>query len=442
MIVLLVIRFVICCNIIVSGISNCPNKQIINESLEKVHIPGAVIIVVNATHTLYEQAFGYQSLVSKQPMDIDKSIFSLGSISKTFIATAAMHLVEQNLIDLDADVNKYLKEPQRLIFHPDYPTYAITLRRLLSHSAATYLSLPEQYPQYKLGDEGFSESLADVCFKYVNPNTSNWLSKPPGAVTSYSNIGAALAALVVERVANMSYIDYVEEKILKPLGIDITKTGVRLSDFGNVEDIVKHYAYASNKTHVDQWNSIMPQLNISPMEDHFPTWLSIPHFSFSPYPSGLLRVSGRTLSTFLQMFLRNGSNILHPRSIAEIRTVVGCGLISPSDQQSTQRFGLSWYWETMSDGRRYFGHGGSLPGIVNLMLINEKNNLGVIVLSNGDIIAPNDLSKATLATVQDLHMSLFDCFESNSMHSFSFDSKRSDFLFTIFILVFFQFSVI
>ncbi|CAF1536244.1 unnamed protein product, partial [Adineta steineri] len=93
--------------LIVNGIgiygSNCPDQQLIEKSLEKVHIPGAAIIVINATHTLYEKAFGYQSLLPKQPIDIDKSIFALASISKTFIAAAVMQLVEQERIDLDTD---------------------------------------------------------------------------------------------------------------------------------------------------------------------------------------------------------------------------------------------------------------------------------------------------------------------------------------------------
>ncbi|CAF3645388.1 unnamed protein product [Rotaria sp. Silwood1] len=64
-------------------------------------------LLVNATHTLYEEAFGYQSLTPKDPRDINKSIFALTSVSKTFIGVAVMQLVEQELIDLDTDVNQY-----------------------------------------------------------------------------------------------------------------------------------------------------------------------------------------------------------------------------------------------------------------------------------------------------------------------------------------------
>jgi CubicO group peptidase (beta-lactamase class C family) len=243
--------------------SNCPDRQSIEESLSKVHIPGAAIVVVNASDILYEQAFGYQSLSPKQPMNVDNSIFAIASVSKTFIDVAVMQLVEDELVDLDTDVNIYLSEPQKRVFHPGYPTHSITLRRLLSHTASIAVDRQIGNNYFRQGDTAFVESLADVCYKHINPNTTNWLPKPPGTAVFYSNEGSALAALVVERVAKMPFIDYVEANILKPLGIDINKTGVRLADFPNIEDLVKHYAYASDTSYLEVWNEKLPQINIT-----------------------------------------------------------------------------------------------------------------------------------------------------------------------------------
>ena len=105
--------------------------------------------------------------------------------------------------------------------------------------------------------------LWPMCFTYLSLNTSNWLSKPPGSVTFYSNEGSSLAALVVERITKMPYEQYVKEYILKPLNIDIRKTGYRLTDFENREDLVKHYTYAFNESFLPVWNQLMPQLNIT-----------------------------------------------------------------------------------------------------------------------------------------------------------------------------------
>ncbi|CAF1164419.1 unnamed protein product [Rotaria sordida] len=114
-----------------SSNSNCSNRQAIEQSLNKVHIPGATIVVVNATSILYEDGFGYHSLLPTKITDVNQSIFALASIWKTLIAVAVVQLVEKELVDLDTDINQYLSEPDRKIFHPDFPTNSITLRKLL-----------------------------------------------------------------------------------------------------------------------------------------------------------------------------------------------------------------------------------------------------------------------------------------------------------------------
>ncbi|CAF1987319.1 unnamed protein product [Rotaria magnacalcarata] len=412
----LVVFLMICATV---SSTNCPNREWIKKSLKKAHIPGAVVMVINATDTLYAEAFGHQSLTPKRHMNIDRSIFSLASVSKTFVGTAVMQLVEQSLVDLDIDVNQYLSEPQKRIFHPDFPSNSITLRKLLSHSASIATSRQVTNSYYHPGDTAFAESLTDACYRIINPNTSNWLPQPPGTVIYYSNEGNSLAALVVEKVSNMSYIDYVEAKILKPLGIDINKTGVRLADFSNIEDLVKHYAYAYNESSVEVWHEKLPKFNITKISD-FPTWLQIPFYGFSIYPAGLLRMSARSLATYLQMFLNNGSSILRPQSIVEMRRPVGDGLIlyySPNsaDQLANVDAGLGWYWLTKNNGRRYVGHEGSMPGVTHSMFVNEKNNLGVIVLSTGDISSETQQSKETYETVTNIYMSLFECFDTDIM---------------------------
>ena len=144
----------------------------------------------------------------------------------------------------------------------------------------------------------------------------------------------------------------------------------------------------------------------------------MPPFGASGYPYGFLRMTARTLSVYLRMFVNNGSTVLRPQSIAEIKTIVGGGMISIYDPAAATNSstvlmpsitGLGWYWETMSDGRRYIGHSGSLPGMMHLMLVNERHNLGVIFLSNGDTIMAT--GSEPFETVKNIHSSLFECYK-------------------------------
>lgn len=237
----------------------CPNRSLIEKSLLEVHIPGAVMIVVNTTDILYQEAFGHQSFLPTQRMDADRSIFLLASISKTFIAVAAMQLVESGRVQLDADVNQYLLPTDPRIVHPSHPSSAITLRQLLSHSAS--IGSNEQVEPYFFfpDDDGLVKTtLADACFSYLTGSEANWLPYAPGTVTLYSNVGTGLAGLIVERVTGVSFERYVRANILKPLEIE---TAFRLSDVKERVDLVRHYSYGSSN--YDRWKSLMPRLNVT-----------------------------------------------------------------------------------------------------------------------------------------------------------------------------------
>ena len=239
----------------------CPDRTFIEQNLLDVHVPGAVMIVVNRTDILYQEAFGHQSFLPTQLMNVDTSIFVLASISKTFIGIAVMQLVESNLLDLDVDINCYLLPSDPNISHPFYPSHSITLRQLLSHSASINRNDETEYMFYQTGDEALAKiSLEEACFTYLSHKASNWLPDPPGTVTLYSNVGSSLAALVIERVTKMSYEQYVRDKILVPLGIDVTKASYRLSNIEDQTNLVRHYSF--NSSQLPEWNRLLPQLKV------------------------------------------------------------------------------------------------------------------------------------------------------------------------------------
>ncbi|CAF3156346.1 unnamed protein product [Rotaria sp. Silwood2] len=251
-----------------------------------------------------------------------------------------MQLVEANKLDLDTDINQYLSSSSNhRIFHPQYPSYPITLRQLLSHSASIGINEETYLTFMQIGDTALARlSLTDACYTYLD-NPSNWLPIPPGTVSLYSNVGNALAGLVVERVAQMPY------------------------------------------EHV------------------------------SIYPAGLLRMSAKSLSLFLRMLIRNGSPLLHSRSIAEMRQIVD-GVVPSQNTNFTSTdwsdplisFGLGLIWEERRDGRRFLGHGGVMPAATHSMLINAQSTIGVIVLTNGDVSVTNEDSIKIMYTLEKIRM--------------------------------------
>jgi CubicO group peptidase (beta-lactamase class C family) len=79
-------------------------------------------------------------------------------------------------------------------------------------------------------------------------------------MTHYSNVGPSLAALIVEYVTNMSFEQYVQDKILKRLDIDKNEAAYRISNFESRKKVlVEHFIY--NSSWLEIFQNLVPQLN-------------------------------------------------------------------------------------------------------------------------------------------------------------------------------------
>src|SRR5690554_1648876 len=99
-------------------------------ALDTGDIAGAVVVVVKDGQVLLQKGYGYANLAERTPVDPEATLFRPGSVSKLFTWTAVMQLVEQGRLDLDADVNTYLKDVQLPASHSD----PVTLRNLMTHT--------------------------------------------------------------------------------------------------------------------------------------------------------------------------------------------------------------------------------------------------------------------------------------------------------------------
>ncbi|WP_163993173.1 serine hydrolase [Pyxidicoccus caerfyrddinensis] len=176
---------------------------VIAAQLKATGTPGATVAVVRNGRVLYSRGHGYADLEQRRPVG-DETLFRIGSISKLFTWTAVMQLAEQGRLELDADVNSYLKGFQLPATYPE----PITLRHLMSHTAG----FEANDVGGLLQDASGLEPLGQVLARDIPARV-----RPPGVAASYSNYGAALAGLVVEQVSGRPFEVYIEEAILKPL---------------------------------------------------------------------------------------------------------------------------------------------------------------------------------------------------------------------------------
>ena len=169
------------------------------------HIPGAIVSVVKDDKLVFEKGYGYSDYENRVPVDPQLTLFRVGSVSKLFVWTAVMQLVEQGKLSLDADINSYLD----FTIPATFPQ-PITMRNLLSHTAGFEDS---GYTMHRLQPEQL------ISLEQYMKNTSPGPGLPSRQDLAYSNYGASLAGYIVERISGMPFSEYIEKYIFSPLGM-------------------------------------------------------------------------------------------------------------------------------------------------------------------------------------------------------------------------------
>src|SRR5215212_9003541 len=104
---------------------------IFTSQMEKLHIPGAAISVVQDGKLMFSKGYGVADIEKQTPVVPDKTIFRIGSITKVFTAVAVMQMAERGKLKLTDDVNKYLKA----VRVPNTFARPITFVDLLTHTS-------------------------------------------------------------------------------------------------------------------------------------------------------------------------------------------------------------------------------------------------------------------------------------------------------------------
>lgn len=169
---------------------------------------GAVLIA-KGDKVYYQGAFGYENFETKDTLSANSS-FQLASVSKTFTATAVLHLAEKGLISLDDTLG---------VFFPNFPYRNIRVKELLSHRSGlpNYLYFCEQIWTKK--DEFMTnDDLIEIMQK--NPNIKG--TYKPNTRFEYNNTNYALLASIVEKVSGESFPKFMKETFFEPLGMHNT----------------------------------------------------------------------------------------------------------------------------------------------------------------------------------------------------------------------------
>jgi CubicO group peptidase (beta-lactamase class C family) len=246
--------------------------------------PGGVFVLVADGEIAIAEGFGRTSLFDGVPVDPARTRFDVGSVAKLFTATAVMQQVERGHLDLEEDVNVYLRDLEVPATYPE----PVTTANLLTHTAG----FAEHFLVGMWADgPGAAEPLVETLARHQPARI-----RPPGVAHQYSNYGMSLAGHLVEVVSGESFEDHVTGQILRPLGMDRTSYGRPAADS---VDVVPHSSMVGPT---------------APLEPAYINWL----------PAGGLWTTGEDMAAFLLAHLQGGAHgdarILEPATVEAMQT--------------------------------------------------------------------------------------------------------------------------
>ena len=180
--------------------------EVVQYAAEKFGVPGLSVGVWADGAETYA-AHGVTSVEDPQPVNRD-TLYSIGSTSKPFAATALMHLVAQGKVELDAPVRRYLPE---LTLPNELWTAQITVLNLLNHTAGLDWRLIVDTGD---GDDALADFIAQL--------SGLEQIAAPGTRASYSQVGFSIVARIIEKVTGLTFERAVETLVLEPLGLTNT----------------------------------------------------------------------------------------------------------------------------------------------------------------------------------------------------------------------------
>ncbi|RQG91487.1 class A beta-lactamase-related serine hydrolase [Natrarchaeobius halalkaliphilus] len=180
--------------------------ETVPDLLDDHDVVGASMAVVRSDGVELARGFGDADRADGIPVDADETTFRIGSVSKPFVWTAAMQLIEEGRIDPDEDVRNSLES----VSISDAYDEPMTVAHLATHTAG----FEERFRGTWIDDPDERRALADV----LNESQPERV-RPPGEIASYSNYGTALAGQLVADVAGTSFEDYVAESLFEPLSM-------------------------------------------------------------------------------------------------------------------------------------------------------------------------------------------------------------------------------
>ncbi|UQX05345.1 serine hydrolase domain-containing protein [Streptomyces sp. RerS4] len=343
-------------------------SEFVRATAEKFGVPGAAVGVWVDGREVFA-CHGVTSLENPLPVDPDTA-FLLGSVSKTYTATALMRLVADGRIELDAPVRRYVPE---LRLADERAAAGITVLNLLNHTSGLDWNL--------VNDTGAGD---DALAAFVAELDGLALIAEPGARASYSQAAFNLAGRILENVTGMTYERALATLVLEPLGLTH-------SFFDPAAAITHRFAVGHNPG-ADGALAVARE------------WKG----TRANNPGGGIASSVADQLRWARFHLGDGRAESGERLLpAEVLHRMKEPTVELRGSSLGDAFGICWFLRDV-DGVRTVGHGGSVNGQFAELLTVPERGFAVAVASNAGPDAGLQFNQAVVRWALEHHLGVVD----------------------------------
>lgn len=316
--------------------------DLIRARMADLRVPGVALgILLNGE----EHTAGFGVTNVNHPLDVDaQTLFQIGSITKTFVGTAVMKLVEQGRLDLDTPVQEWLPEFR---VQDDATSAQVTMRHMLTHTSGW---VGDYFDQTGDGDDALAQVITRMAtLPQMTPIDGHW---------AYNNSGFYVAGRMIEVITGQTFEDAMDDLVLKPLGMSHT--------FLRPTDVMVH-RFAAGHDVSSQDEVVVAQ-----------PW----PLTRCANPAGGITSSIDDLLRYARFQLANGqtadgTQLLTEASIASMRTPH-----APVDTLGNH-VGITWMIRHIG-GQRFYTHSGGTNGQISLFAVAPERDFACVIVTNAD----------------------------------------------------------
>ncbi len=321
-----------------SKIDTLAIENIITRAMSDNNIVGSAVAIINSNGVIYKKGFGEAEKNGAKTSS--KTVFNIGSLTKSFTALAILQLEDKNKLSLNDYVIDYL---------PNFRTKnknlsnKITLFHLANHTSGF---TTVQGNRSQVNNYSQNEALESAVTDYENVS----LKFEPGITSQYSNANYQILGLIIERVTGQSYENYVIENILKPL--KMTNSGF---EYNTLWAMPHRYMFGIP---IKYNNEVKTGINAQ----------------------GGLYSNVEDMGNYLKSMLNQDSLLISKTGFTKI--------FEPSNAKKSSQGTLGWRYRSKNGNQKLkadvYWHVGNNPGFASVMFLIPQEDLGITILANTD----------------------------------------------------------